>query len=649
MVISPGFITFVSITILSLSVLGMKPFEKVGFRIFSSDLKDQHVTSFGFKKLVPPIKNLYGKDKNREGSKGPIFDQYSSFYEAARFFKTRQSHKENAIKGLASRVLELVQRNPDSRSLENLLQENSDLTERCRSLAIKALSTPQNLTPFERIWVVGILGGLAKCNEDIKIPKDLSKQVTLEIQAALHYEAQITETFDEWIKNKKIGLHIFGFRLEELLNRAKIIGEHETKRPPNSPSLSIDNLVSQFLMKVELPQDENILSDLISQLHQIFKTMEYQSWEGHYTRVIFEHLSFYSPIFRKLLHVNLKDGGFWRDFHIPLAKNDVIELSKKLKPILENSYMGIGENLYEIMKDPGSNSRYFKGAISNLLGKLKNLSSEDLVNAYKLLMAHSFLSSSAEKTIISEIGRDQNIHSGISRALAVVYPAFVIEKVDVLDYQYILWKKEPQFLLGAKFEKLQFDVSTLKHKEQGLIHPFLPPPTFMYDPPENYMDRLYIRVQNILRNNGEHPDRSFGIGLEMLFILTEMYPEREDYLLKYLDTKVKNNVTFKERVLKAIDYLTEKDQFAWRDQANKLSNDVKDFAIKLKTKIHTQILETDQDGEVKNLVTMDVKEDAKRLSLQPLKNELKMIIGEEEFDFNLKSWDDFLAPKPSQK
>ncbi|EGG10753.1 uncharacterized protein MELLADRAFT_103137 [Melampsora larici-populina 98AG31] len=614
MVLLHGFITFAYITILSFSVLGMNNLKKTGLGNLIQDLKFKPVIFIDSKKVLSPMKRFWGKDKTREGSREFLFDQYSSFYETSQFFKKHQSQKESGLKALAIRVSILLNK-PElhSGSLKSLLQDKQELANACEILASQALKTPEKLNSFERIWVVGILAGLTKGKQDFKIPKDLSNQVYLEIQAALHYEAQITKTFKDWIPNKKIGSQISGSRLEELLNRADIIGEHESQRPPKSNNQPIDNLVSHFLMEVELPKEENMISNIIGQLRQIFKTMEYNSREGRYTRDIFEHLSFYSTQFKHLLRSALEDGPFWRDLHISLVKNDVIELSNKLQPILQSFHVGIGHSLYEILKTPNPNPKYFEDAILNLLGKLKEISiesSENLIDAYNLLIAHSFLSSSAEETIITRIQVDPIAHSGISKALAAVYPDFVIEEVNVVDYR--------------------------------LRTPLLPPINFLYkSQKENRMDRFYIRVQDILKNHETLPDQSFGIGLEFLLIIIQLYPEHENYLIKYLNKDV---ILKKESLLEAIDQLTYKHKFSWRGEEDKLSNELKTFASKLKSKIQNQL----PQAEAKNLVSMKARQEAESLSLVPLKKEFKIIIGKEEFDFNPQNWDSFQAPRSTQ-
>ncbi|KAH9810246.1 hypothetical protein DFH28DRAFT_1224809 [Melampsora americana] len=353
---------------------------------------------------------------------------YYSFYKNAHFFQKKYTQKENQIKELAEKVLKLVDTlDYTSISQKSWLDKESPLVKECQTLAHRALLEPKLLKDLERYWAIGIwvaleTGRTGLPYSEIEFPKDVNKQINLEIQFALYHGPTLTKAFDHWVTQKPVINRANGEGLEECLKRAELIGKYEDERQ-GQVFQPIDKLVSEYLTEPELPQDKDRVSKLLGQFREVFKNMKVHSWEGQYTIAIFRHILNFqsSQIISESLHQALQDEQFWRDLQTPIAQHDVVQFSDILKPFLTRCKLKSNPklNLYSILKDPSKEDTNLNEAITQMVLELNTISIRKLEFAYKLIMAHTFLRPSLENNFLPTTSPD--IIGGLERARSVVF------------------------------------------------------------------------------------------------------------------------------------------------------------------------------------------------------------------------------------
>ncbi|KAH9810248.1 hypothetical protein DFH28DRAFT_1065093 [Melampsora americana] len=588
-----------------------------------------------------------------EPGRPPMRVPYYSFYKSSQKFYQKQSHKGNSIKELASKLLQLISILSDVSVFQSIwLRNNLNLVEECQVLAQNALSNPQNLNDLERLWAIGIwvslqIGTRENRTSELQIPQFFSKQVILEIKATLcefypniimnslldwsfnyitfcllDYTPVITEAFDNWVNQKCLTRNR---ALEECLKRAALIGFHEEKHEgqPISVFHPIEKLVSKHLTDCELPQATQNISNLLSQLCEIFKDMEVQSWEGQYTIEIFKHIMSFSSssIIVQSFKQVIQDENIWRDFHIPFAKHDIIQLSEKMKPFLTKCKISskIDMSLYPILKDPLQEHEFFNDAIMKLLRSLKTIPKKQLKNAYQLIMAHELLTPSVEHGLIAAPSWD--IVDGLQRSWAVLYPGFTLMNVEVMDYTYYILLKYPHLLAHARWNAFVHDAKkSLKTiLSSSSIKTLLEKPHIPYDV-SSYGEEYYYKLFTIMKDGNDKV--LYTKGLELLMILNDYLPKGPDCLLKMLKEE-----QFGDWVNLAIGYVRFYFQYAWHHGGKTFGQLI--YFVEALHSIITLQRQGNADGEIC----------AEWRRIWPPKTVARMKIGGYEFYFDPSNWE----------
>ncbi|EGG10547.1 uncharacterized protein MELLADRAFT_60319 [Melampsora larici-populina 98AG31] len=465
---------------------------------------------------------------------------YYSFYKNAQSFQKKYTQKGNQIKQLAEKVLELVKTLDYSPAVQNIwLSKKSELVQECQTLAYQALLEPKKLQDLERYWAIGIWVALEKgkkedIHSEIEIPGDFNKQVYLETLVTLHHSPAITKAFDHWVNQKSITPRSFGGGLEESLKRAALIGEHEDERT-GQPPYPIAKLVSEYLTSPELPQEIDQISRLLGQYREIFKNIEVQSWEGQYAIAIFKHIQNFqsSRTINESLHRALHEEPFWVDFHTFIAKDDIVQYSKKLKRFLSSAKLKSNTelNLYSILKDPLQVHINLHDAIKQLLLKLNTISTERLEYAYRLIIAHAFLRPTLEREILSQDSWD--IVFGLQRAWALVYPGLELPHVGVMDYRYSILIKYPHLLAHANWDVFIDDARSVSREfsQRSNRSSLWDKPQRPYDI-STYTEAYYHKIMTTMKGSEENRVL-YTMGLEMLMHLNSL-PNGQEFLLKML-------------------------------------------------------------------------------------------------------------------
>ncbi|KAH9815776.1 hypothetical protein DFH28DRAFT_927681 [Melampsora americana] len=337
----------------------------------------------------------------------------------------------------------------------------------------------------------------------------------------------------------KIGLQqcipLKDHRLKESSKITELIAKHESERgAQNIPEYyPIDFLVSKYLKGHKPPQDPKKVSDLLDQFHEIFKDMPVKSWEGKYAIDIFRNLlNFWSYTHSKLsLQQTLEDKTLWSYLHSSLAKNDVAEISERLKSYTIKWKLSANPDidLYSILKDPQQKNTHLKDAIKELISGFKTIPSQDLEDAYNLVMAHDFIGHSVESSLVSDPSWEMVL--GLQHAWHKLYPGFELGDVDVMDYKCHMLLKNPEFLAHAKWNHFIDEVQpTFTHQSQYPNNSFFAKVPRPYDllnyGIENY--RQFATMMVDLQNQN-HP-----AGLVMLMRVTNYLPKGPRYLLEML-------------------------------------------------------------------------------------------------------------------
>ncbi|KAH9810247.1 hypothetical protein DFH28DRAFT_504844 [Melampsora americana] len=644
----PFFIHMNLITLLSFSLAGMHFYDQMGFVDASPAFPDgqKMVNTFSFKShndnersLATTVRQMATSNTRQDSLELSVPSMnipYSSYYKSAWIFHENQSHKGDQIKELASKVLKLASTLDHKPILQYLwLQENLVLVEECQSLAKNALLEPKKLNNLERLWASGIwlaleTGKKPNMSSGLKIPQKLNKQVYMEIQATFYYPTTITQAFDKWVGQRNFNWkEVQGTEVEESLKRAALIGKHEDRCIVNPLSVlhPIEKVISGYLIAWELPQDTQRASDILAQFRDIFKNIQVQSWEGQYVLEIFQHiLSFPSShTIIQSLDQAIQDEEIWRDLHIPLAKNDIIQLSEKMKPFLtKHKISSKGKlNLYSILRDPLQEHEHFNDAIKKLLRILKTMPKEQLKNAYQLIMAHDLLRPSVENELMSTPSWD--IVEGLQKAWTVLYPGFKLNNLEVMDYRYYILIKYPQLLAHVRWDAFIHDAQKVsKSLSQASKRKSLwERPQIAYDV-SNYTEEYYHKIITVMKGGNEWV--LYPMGLELLMQLYYYLPKGPEYLIKMLKKD-----EFVAWVDIAIDYV--KSTGNWRHEgklpcSESQSAQLRYFVATLQQIIRLQVQVND-----------DIALVAEWSKMCPPRTEACLVSGVNHFGFNPSSWE----------
>ncbi|KAH9810226.1 hypothetical protein DFH28DRAFT_903367 [Melampsora americana] len=489
--------------------------------------------------------------------------EYNSFFKNAKTIRDLEPEsslpKSAAIQNLANKVRTLVHTLPDTPVPQtSWLETNQALVQECQRLSEEALSQPQSLGNLERLWAVGIwtaleTGKKEKTKDNIHFTSEY-KQVSVEVQVALHHGEKLTEAFEHWVTRKPVSVEGHDHGLEEALKRAALIGKHEKPRGVQSGQLISQHrrLVSEYLLTHTIPRDPITVERIQVQFREIFKELKAESQEGQYAVDMMQHLlDFWSYDKPKAIAYEqvINDETLTRNINEYLAKRDIFQLSDKLKKVSSRSR---SKDLYKILSNPSQPPELIKDAINRLLIDLKTVEGENLKDAYNLIMAHDHLGHYVERELLSETpsSTQWDMVNFFERAWSQIYPGFRLGYEDPMAYNYEILVKHPHLLAHAKWH---YFMQATKQASKEPYKSLWDIPSTPYSV-SNYGEPYYHKIGRMMSDG-----RQYSMGLEMLMHLSNYLPEGPEYLL---DLLTKEPGTFRV----AIEFVTS-GTFRWHSLA----------------------------------------------------------------------------------
>ncbi|KAH9810973.1 hypothetical protein DFH28DRAFT_932157 [Melampsora americana] len=408
----------------------------------------------------------------------PFFQESSS---------VQKKTKNKPLADLAGKVMAMIASlGPAMVPWGDWLSHNDSMIKDCLELAHEAFDSEVGCNEEERLWAVGILGAILKYlppDEDNMTAErkfqafDWSNQVNMEIQAAKDFESYMSPKFKSIVQKDAsiLGLHTSP-ELKERLTRAEIFGKFDERRKMESPCLQSDiyKIISTHLLKTKLPDEKAEVGKLMDGFRSLFKQMLLSGWEGDYALELLQHLIAHSPSIQNTFHHLLQDYEYFRDMHMPFAKNDVEEILKTHEHDL-GTYFGIIKDRIrqwkvQVSKNPGDVDllwRMFEQKF-DLGTDIDNL---DYI--YKLMVDLALINGDEEKALVRHFTNYASSMSRQGSALRKIWlalwPDGCVKEAKFGEYQWSIFMKDPSLLQIAKIHQTATEMAnSMSHSVQQL-------------------------------------------------------------------------------------------------------------------------------------------------------------------------------------
>ncbi|KAH9821590.1 hypothetical protein DFH28DRAFT_949945 [Melampsora americana] len=408
---------------------------------------------------------------------------YAPFFQESSSIQKKTKNKPLA--DMAGKVMDMISSlGPTMVPWGDWLSHSDSMIKDCLELAHEAFDSEVGCNEEERLWAVGILGAILKYlprDEDNMTAErkfqgfDWSNQVWMEIQAAKDFESVMTSKFKSIVQKDAsiLGVHTSP-ELKERLIRAEIFGRYDERKKMNFPCLQSDlyKIISTHLLETKLPDEKVKIEKLMNGFRSLFKRMLLSGWESDYALELLQHLLAHSSSIQDTFHQLLQDYEFFRDMHMPFAKNDVEEILKTHRLDLRTNFSIIKNNIrhWNLSKEPGDIARLWKmfEDKSYFEPKIENL---DYI--YKLMVGLALINGEEEKALAKVFTNYATSTSTQGSALRKIWlalwPDGCVKEAKFGEYRWSIFMKDPSVLQIAKIHQTANEMTkSMSHSVQEL-------------------------------------------------------------------------------------------------------------------------------------------------------------------------------------
>ncbi|EGG08668.1 uncharacterized protein MELLADRAFT_84654 [Melampsora larici-populina 98AG31] len=484
---------------------------------------------------------------------------YAAFFRKSEAVKA--ATKNELVKRSADKMMSLVSTVlPTPELWGGWIERNGCAVDDFIELAAEALDSDVSCNEKERAWIVGILAAIS-----IYVPSNehqiaggkmgktsWSNQVILEIQAHKEFEVSMTSRFEAlWLQEEHNPLLGISDQLEEVLERAKLFGMYDLKKPKNMPrnKVSIFGFISKHLLEVNLPKEEEELLGFINEFKNLFMNMDLTGWEGQYAEVIFRHVLDHSSKVRRIFHSLLQDYRFFREIHFPFAKKDLVNNPEnKFLP-----YASTTLKSYDEKKCRESKKKQIWYMIEQMNKAMKpELSKEYYAGQYQLIAAYCLIFPSEEEHLRDESNKyDLNckVLEHWKHILLMSYPSGFVPDSKFGEYQWMLLLRDPSYLGETRMDQTINKIRQLGNPVFRFLA-YFPSNHIRHQFQSPYADSYYNICFEVLQQTGDRDlaENVCELSLQFIHNLVNFWP------MPFLK-KMKESDNYRKTIQKASEHV----------------------------------------------------------------------------------------------